>query len=367
MKKISMPIDVFGWKSYSKNFPELPSPNTDKLARVTIENKSVYTLQANIGQLEGFLSGKSLYRNESSADSPKVGDWVEIEKLPNEKRAVIQKILPRKSKLSRKEKMESVNEQVLVTNIDLVFIVQGLDDDFSLRRLERYQAIVREGGSDSIILLNKKDLVTDLDSYLEKVKKTFPETKILAISAENEDGINEVQENISPFKTVVFTGSSGAGKSTIINKLLSNEIQKTKSVRKDDSRGRHTTTRRELFILPNGGIVIDIPGMREIGVNISDSLETSFLDIKLLMKGCKFNKCDHNKTEGCAVIKAIESGKLDEKRYLNFLKLETELLKNARRKNILQSKERKYKKRAISKNIRKLKKHKPNYSDFNLQ
>ncbi len=364
MKKTTSIIEKFGWKKYSQNFFQPTLLNQEEIARVKIENKSNYTLQSNAGELEGFLRGNSLYKNEKSSALPKVGDWVKIEKLPNEKRAIIKEVFPRKSKLARKEKMDSTNEQILVTNIDTVFIVQGLDDDFSLRRLERYQSIAKEGGNDSVIILNKIDLVNDYEKYFNQVKETFPETKILTLSAKNSFGIDKLQESISPFETVVFVGSSGAGKSTIINKLLLGEVQATQSVRKDDSKGRHTTTRRELFILKNGGIVIDTPGMREVGINTTKSLDISFSDIKALIKNCKFTKCDHNKTEGCAVKKAIKDGDLDQERYKNFLKLESEIERNEMKKSFSYNKERKHKKKTISKAIRKLKKHTDGYFDF---
>lgn len=353
-----------GWDNYYRDIPGLLKLNSEELARITSENKSVYTLQSQVGKLEGFLRGKKLYQNQLSGDLPKVGDWVEIEKLKDEKKAIIKNILPRKSKLSRKEKMDSTNEQVLVANIEVVFIVQGLDEDFNLRRLERYIAIIQEGGSDFVIILNKADLVDDVEKYIEKVTTISPEAKVLAISAKDATGITELATLILPTQTVVFVGSSGTGKSTIINRLFKNEIQTTQTVREDDSKGRHTTTRRELFILPNGGIVIDTPGIREIGISSSDSIDASFSDIKLLMSSCKFTKCDHDKSEGCAIKKAIEKGELDERRYRNFLKLEAESERNLHKKSISYSQERKYKKRAISKRIRKLEKHTPDYFDF---
>lgn len=357
-------MDELGWEKYAEDLPQILAINPEEIARVTIENKSVFTLQSAQGELEGFLRGRALYQNEISADRPKVGDWVRIEKLQNEKRAIIKEILPRKSKIARKEKMNSVNEQVLVTNIDTAFVVQGLDGDFNVRRLERYISIIKEGHAKAIIVLNKIDLVKNLTEYIDKVRAAISDVEILTISAENGTGFDELLTHILPKETVVFIGSSGAGKSTILNRFLNKEIQKTQTVREDDSRGKHTTTRRELFILPNGGIIIDTPGMREVGIGTVESIDTAFSDIRNLMTQCKFTKCDHEKTMGCAVKSAIENGELDEKRYQNFLKLEAELERENLKKSISYQKERKHKNKVVSKTIRKVKKHNNKYLDF---
>ncbi|MBT3356426.1 ribosome small subunit-dependent GTPase A [bacterium] len=364
MKDEVITINELGWEKYSQDISEALNVDSNEIARITVENKSVYTLQGDQGELEGFLRGKVLYEDEVPANRPKVGDWVRIEKLPNERRAIIKEILPRKSKISRKGKMDSINEQILVTNIDTSFIIQGLDNDFNLRRLERYLSIVEEGGSKPIVVLNKVDLIDNVDEYISKIKEILPKITLLVISAENGTGIDNLSEYIPPLETVVFIGSSGAGKSTIINNLLNSEVQTTKSVRDDDSRGRHTTTRRELFILPNGGIVIDTPGMREVGISPTKSLNVSFDDIELLKTKCKFNKCDHQKTEGCAIKKAIEEGVLDKNRYRNFLKLENELERELRKKTLSFAKERKYKNKTLSKHIRKIKKYGDKYSTY---
>lgn len=364
MKNDTNALEKLGWKKYSEKLSENSKIDTANIARVTIENKSVFTLQSDQGELEGFLRGKTLYQNETSADRPKVGDWVRIEKLPNENRAIIKEILPRKSKIARKEKMESVNEQVLVANIDTAFIVQGLDGDFNVRRLERYISIVTEGGAKPVIVFNKADIVSDPSKYTDEAKEAISDVEILVISAENGIGFDELLKHIAPKETVVFIGSSGAGKSTILNRFLNEEIQETRTVRKDDSRGRHTTTRRELFVLPNGGIIIDTPGMREVGIGTVESLDASFSDIQTLMTQCKFSKCDHEKTEGCAVKAAIEGGELDEKRYQNFLKLEAELEREILKKSLSYQKERKHKNKTLSKTIRKVKKHNNKYLDF---
>jgi len=359
-----MLIEKFGWKIFKKTLPQEKSCDLKNIARITIENKSNYTLQSNQAKLEGFLSGKVLYEGLSSEQKPRVGDWIEFEKIPNEKRALIKKILPRHSTFFRKEKLDSTEKQILVTNIDKSFIIQGLDQDFNMKRLERYITLTKEGGSVPVIVLNKIDLQKNFEVTKKEVAENFQDIKILAISAEKRINLKELEKNIKPQETVVFIGSSGAGKSTIINHFLQNYIQKTKPIRESASRGRHTTTRRELFILPNGGIVIDTPGIREVGIVNIESLSSSFPDIENLMTLCKYTRCDHEMTEGCAVIEAIKTGKLSKKRYQNFLKLRAESERERFKKTVSFSKKHKQKQKAFSKYIRKVKKYNKKYLDF---
>lgn len=359
-----MLIEKFGWKFFKKTLPADYEYNPEEIARITIENRSNFVMQSNEGKLTGFLSGKVLYEGLSAETKPKVGDWVKIVKMPNEQRALIDKILPRKSTFFRKEKLESFEKQVLVANIDKTFIIQGLDNDFNIKRLERYMTLTTEGGSKPVIVLNKIDLQEDFEPIKKQVAEKFTDTEIIAISAEKQVNLSELKESIKPQETVVFIGSSGVGKSTIINHLLGEEIQDTKSVREDDSRGRHTTTKRELFLLPNGGVVIDTPGIREVGMVEVDLLDSNFEDIRSLMRQCKFTKCDHEKTAGCAVMEAIESGELSQQRYENFLKLSAEARREELKKTVSFSKERKHKQKSLSKHIRKVKKHSKKYYDF---
>lgn len=326
-----MDLKILGWEKYSQSLKQ--NIEEDKIARVAVENRGGYLLHAKTGELEGIVQGKFRRATQNESDFPKVGDWVEIEKLPGENKAIIKTILPRLTKISRKRAGEDLAEQIIATNIDLVFIVQGLDGDFNLSRLERYVAMAKEGNCESVILLNKSDLAEDKEAKLAEIEKLFPEIKIFLVSAKIGTGIDEVRKLIFQDATVVFVGSSGVGKSTLINAILGTDQQKTNAIRLDDSRGRHTTTRREMLLLPTGGILIDTPGMRELGLWASEeSLNETFEDIEKFAQNCKFNNCDHEVSLGCAVIGAMEDGLISGELYRRYLKLKKGLdLEGAKR------------------------------------
>jgi ribosome biogenesis GTPase len=318
-----MNLSLLGWDLYKKSLTEKIEENT--VARVAIENRGGYLLYSIFGELEGIIQGKFMRSATSEIDYPKVGDWVVIEKLQGEAKAVIKKILPRNSKISRKRAGEDVAEQIIATNIDIAFIVQGLDGDFNIGRLERYVAMAKEGGCEPIILLNKYDLVSD-GAQMKDIEQAVPGVKLFCISAISGYGIEEVRKLIRPGKSIVFVGSSGAGKSTIVNALLGSEKQKTNEIRLDDSRGKHTTTKRELIVMPTGGIVIDTPGMRELGLWASTaSLDETFEDIEVFTRQCKFKDCDHQFDKGCSVIDALKKGTIEQARYDRYLKLRASL------------------------------------------
>lgn len=317
-----MNLNILGWDFYKKSLPEKNNIDEQNIARVAVENRGGYLLYSEVGELTGIIQGKFMRSAKDETDYPKVGDWISIEKLPGEAKAIIKEILPRFSKISRKRAGEDVAEQIIATNIDLVFIVQGLDGDFNLSRLERYVAMAKEGGCEPIILLNKSDIAPDANEKLKQTQETLLNIKIFLVSAKNMQGIEDVRALIAEGETVVFVGSSGVGKSTLVNALLGLDLQKTQEVRLDDSRGRHTTTKRELLSLPSGGLLIDTPGMRELGLWASqDALGETFEDIETFAQLCKFNDCDHTQSAGCAVLKALHEGKIDRQRYDRFIKL----------------------------------------------
>ncbi|NTW26768.1 MAG: ribosome small subunit-dependent GTPase A [Candidatus Moranbacteria bacterium] len=336
-----MDLKTLGWDLYRQSLKE--NIEQENVARVAVENRGGYLLYAAAGELEGIIQGKFMRSATSEIDYPKVGDWVKIEKLPSEQKAIIKEILPRHSKLSRKRAGEDIAEQIIATNIDLVFIVQGLDGDFNISRLERYVAMAKEGNCRPIILLNKSDLALDAAEKIEQVKSILVGVEVFAVSAKNGNGIAAVHAFISNEKTVVFVGSSGVGKSTLVNALLGLEAQKTQEVRLDDSRGRHTTTKRELIILPTGGLLIDTPGMRELGLWASqDAVGEAFDDIMIFAQQCKFNDCSHTQSAGCMVLKALQDGKIDQERYDSFIKLSGSLdhFKAKKDKNSAQAQKR---------------------------
>jgi len=315
-----MDLKILGWDLYKQSLSE--NIEKENIARVAVENRGGYLLYAEVGELEGIIQGKFMRNAKSEIDYPKVGDWVKIKKLSGENKAIIEEILPRKTKISRKRAGEDIVEQIIATNIDIAFVVMGLDGDFNVSRLERYVAMAKEGNCEPIILLNKCDLVSDAELKLEELKELLPKVRMFLVSAKNQFGIEDVRQLITAQTTVVFVGSSGVGKSTLVNVLLGLDLQKTQEVRLDDSRGRHTTTKRELLILPSGGILIDTPGMRELGLWASqDAIGETFDDIEIFVRLCKFNDCDHIQSPGCAVLEALQDGEIDQERYDRFIKL----------------------------------------------
>lgn len=264
-----MKLNELDWEKYSQSLKNLEI-NEENVARVAVENRGGYLLYSNWGELTGIVQGKFIKKAKVEGDYPKVGDWVKISKLQGENKAIIEEILPRFSKLSRrrisKDRSEINNnqeEQIIATNIDTVFIVQGLDADFSLERLRRYLEAVKSGGAHPVVLLNKCDLIENPAEKKAEVLAENPDEEIIFVSAKTGHGLVEVK-NLIDEKSVVFVGSSGVGKSTLINALLGIDLQKIQDVRLDDSKGRHTTTKREMFLLQSGGILIDTPGMREL-------------------------------------------------------------------------------------------------------
>lgn len=319
-----MDLKTLGWDLYKESLQE--NIEEKDVARVAVENRGGYLLYAEAGELEGIVQGKFMRNVKLESDYPKVGDWVMIQKLPGEAKAIVKAVLPRKTKISRKRAGEDIAEQIISANVDLAFIVQGLDGDFNVGRIERYVAMAKEGGCEPIILLNKCDLIADAEAKLAEVEKEITGVKIFLVSAKNKSGIEEIQKLITVGVSVVFVGSSGAGKSTLVNALLGTDRQKTDETRLDDSKGRHTTTKRELIVLPAGGALIDTPGMRELGLWASESsLDEAFEDIEAFTSKCKFNDCDHQFDKGCAVVGALANGLITNERYQRYLKLKKSL------------------------------------------
>jgi ribosome biogenesis GTPase len=286
--------------------------------RIITEHKASYVVLADGVDYVATVRGH--FHDGEEKRFPKVGDYVELSVL-EEGKAVIEKIEPRTSEVVRKSAHDDTI-QVMVANVDYVFIVMGLDDDFNLRRLERYLVLSEQANITPVVILNKADIAVDVDLYLRQTKEVAKSVAVYAVSAKTGQGMEVFAEYMKDGKTGVLLGSSGAGKSTITNNLLKEVLQDTKSVRETDSRGRHTTTTRELFALPSGGYLIDTPGMRELGfVQEEDVTEGTFSDIELLAYECKFPNCDHIKSAGCKVQEALQSGELDKKHFDNYLKL----------------------------------------------
>ncbi len=307
-------------------------------ARVISQERDVWLVASEAGELSASVTGR--FRTESGL-FPAVGDWVAVQPLPGEPRGIIRAVMPRKSAITRqapggRQRLSGgrTEEQVLAANIDVIFIVAGLDGgrNMSLRRLERYVTLAWNSGAAPLILLNKADLCDDPAGLMAEVEAVAPGIPVHTVSALQNTGLEPVREALGAGVTGVFVGQSGAGKSACINALLGYERQLTGALRPSDREGRHTTTRRELIVLPAGGIVIDTPGIRELQLWGGESgLENAFPDIDELAAQCRFQDCAHEAEPGCAVKAALERGELDYDRLENYRKLRKELRRQAAR------------------------------------
>lgn len=293
------------------------------LGRISSQHKDLYKAITPQGEFFAEISGKFRYTVTRLGDYPAVGDFVLLDRSNNESgNAIIHRVLSRKSAFLRKAVGNSQDVQIVAANIDTIFLCMALNHDYNLRRLERYLSIAWDSKAVPVVVLTKADICTDLDNKLAEVSAVAIGADVLVTSAMSEDGYTSIWDYIQPGKTIAFIGSSGVGKSTLINRLAGGEILQTNETRQDD-KGRHTTTRRELLILSNGGIVIDTPGMREIGVDSAD-LARAFADIDELARQCKFRDCSHQSEPGCAVQMAILNQTLTAERLENYRKLKKE-------------------------------------------
>ncbi|MFC1944975.1 ribosome small subunit-dependent GTPase A [Chloroflexota bacterium] len=321
-------LGQLGWGPFfEEHFQSLKTEGSIP-ARVVSESKGSFQVYCRYGELRAKVSGKMRYQSDRENRFPAVGDWVAIEPQAGEGKGVIHAVLPRNSRFSRKVAGGRTEEQVVAANVDTVFIVSGLDGgrNFNLRRMERYLTLAQNSGAPPVMVLNKLDLYPDVREYIEKVEAIATGVPIHAVSAKERTGLDALTGYVTRGKTAAFLGSSGVGKSALINALLGAERQGTGEVRQYDRTGRHTTTRRELFLLPGGGAVIDTSGMREIQMWASeDDLQSSFNEVAVLAGKCRFRDCTHNNEPGCAVIEAIERGALEAGRLESFRKLQNEV------------------------------------------
>jgi ribosome biogenesis GTPase len=270
----------------------------------------------------------------SRRDLPAVGDWVVVRKRPEDERGALVAVLPRRSRFSRKIAGQVTDEQVVAANVNVIFIVMALDGDFNLRRMERYLLLARDSGAAPVVLLTKPDLADDVPARVAEAQALTGETPVHVLSPARDEGMETLVHYLTPGRTGALLGSSGVGKTTIINRLLGTERRRTRGVRESDSRGRHTTTNRELVVLPNGGLLIDTPGMRELQLwDVSTAVEETFEDIQQLAHACRFTDCRHREEPGCAVKQAVGAGELPAARRESYLKLQDELAFLARQQD----------------------------------
>ncbi|QAT40470.1 ribosome small subunit-dependent GTPase A [Clostridium sp. JN-9] len=326
------------------------------LGRVSIQYKNLYVVETEQGSVHGKINGKMFYNAEGKDDFPAVGDWVVLDRN-NEANgeAVIQHIITRKSKFSRKEAGDNFQSQIVAANIDILFICMSLNNNFNLRRMERYISVAWDSGAVPVIVLTKADLCHDYDTNVSNVRRSAIGIDVVVTSNVENLGVEKIKSYMKTGITAAFIGSSGVGKSTLINNLCGKEMLDTGNIGEND-KGRHTTTHREMVVLPEGGVVIDTPGMRELHVLDNETgIENSFSDIDELSKKCKFSNCQHETEPGCAVREAIDKGEITLERYLNYVKLQKEA--EFMKRKLDKREADKYKKHIIKRNksIRKVK------------
>ena len=321
-----MNLKTLGWNEFfEEEFLQFKEQGYE-VGRIALEHKKMYRVLTEYGELLAEVSGKMRFSATGRGDYPAVGDWVVISARPEEQKATIHYVLPRRSKFSRKVAGATTEEQIVASNVDTIFLVNALNADFNVRRIERYVLSAWESGANPVIILSKSDLCDDVDEKIAEVESVAFGVPILPISAEKNIGLDQLAPYLYEGQTIALLGSSGVGKSTLTNTLIGSRKQEVKEVREDDDRGRHTTTHRELIVLDHGGILVDTPGMRELQLwEADEGLSQSFSDVESLTGNCKFRDCTHKKEPGCAIQQAILDGTLDSERYNSYIKLQREL------------------------------------------
>jgi ribosome biogenesis GTPase len=303
--------------------------------RVAIEFNHILRVYVADGEIEATVSGRLRHEARRRGELPAVGDWVAVRRAPGESTGAIVGVLPRRSRFSRRGAGRVTDEQVVAANVDIVFVVMALDDDFSVRRLERYLLLARESGAAPVVLLTKPDKAVDLPSQAAEVATVAGEAPVHVLNPRAGDGLETVQGHLGPGRTGALLGSSGVGKTTIINRLAGGDSRRTQEVRLADSKGRHTTVHRELVRLPDGALIIDTPGMRELQLwSDGDPTPEAFDDILALAGGCHFTDCRHDREPRCAVRAAVGEGRLALDRLEGYLKLQEELAHLTRQQDV---------------------------------
>jgi ribosome biogenesis GTPase len=320
-------LDSIGFSQWFHSRLDADKAAAHDIARVISVHKDRYTITNGLGEAIAEISGNLFYSANSSTDLPTTGDWVYADFYDDDTHAIIHGVIPRKTLLRRKTPGKQVDFQLLAANIDVAFIIQSADQNFNLGRLERYLVMVNESGITPVVLLSKCDLIAqnEVDNLKARISGVAPRVSVMAFSSMSGENIDAVKNFLLPGTTCCLLGSSGVGKTTLLNSLLGSEQFETRSISKKQGKGRHTTTSRELIQLENGAMLIDTPGMRELGnLSVDTGIDETFAEIVELSRKCKFNNCSHTNEKGCAILSAIEVGEMSPQRFQNYLKMKHE-------------------------------------------
>jgi ribosome biogenesis GTPase len=327
MKKTSENLKKLGFDSWFESRLDCSKPATLEPCRVIAVDRESYLVKNNHDAVKAEITGKIMFSADSPLDFPTVGDWVCAEYMDNNSFAIIHEIFPRKTVLKRKTSGKKTEFQLIAANLDTAFIIQSLDSNFNIRRMERYLAMINEGDINPVVILSKSDLLSleEIDAKVDEIHCIMPDLQVLSISNKTYAGIDSLMGQLTYGKTYCLLGSSGVGKTTLLNILLGGSFFDTQSVRDKDGKGRHTTTRRQLITLENNAMIIDTPGMRELGnIGIESGIEDTFNEIIELSAFCKYSDCTHTQENGCAVKNAVKQEAISKKRYENYLKMTRE-------------------------------------------
>jgi ribosome biogenesis GTPase len=321
-----MTLEELGYTEELENYRIDQNLNSFEVGRVISEHKERYVVKTTDKEYDGEIIGNLRFSAQSRSDFPAVGDWVAIS-IYNDDKVLIHAVFPRKTSVERLAVGKHGEKQIIAANIDYAFIVQAVDRDFNINRIERYLTICNTSNVKPIILLSKIDLIKDveLSKLTTAIRERVKQVPVITMSNESQEGIESLKERIKKGQTYCLLGSSGVGKSTLVNNLSGKEMMKTNTISTSSNKGRHITSHRELVILENGGILIDNPGMREVGIaDSTDGLEITFNTIIELSENCKFKDCTHTTEIDCAVLAAVERGEIDQSSYENYLKMDRE-------------------------------------------